>query len=209
MNYSADQVWGLAVRADTVNGGYCKEAVWGQSDSGEDKMIKTANKQLVKQWLIENQQPNEAEIAQGQEVRNYFNTFTMKVLTGKINDFERQALRLAQMDEFTGRHLLEFAIISCLPETARRDRSRQELNRDIYNSEQLIGAVGDVVTGDITVVSSRYSKDYNKFKIQAWMGESFVDFWHKDAIQGELRIKGKIKQHRDNNTTQLNFVKVL
>jgi hypothetical protein len=170
-------------------------------------MLKTANKMLVKQWLIENHQPNEAEIATGREIRHYFNGFLLKELSGKINDFERQALRIAQMDLFTGRNLLEFAIVSCLPDTARRDRSRTELNREIYSSEQLTGEVGEAVVGDITVVSSRYSKEYDKFKIQAWMGESFVDFWFSASLEGELRIKGKIKQHRGNKTTALNYVK--
>lgn len=207
MEYTAEQVWGLAVRADVINSGYVKESVWGQSDSGESRVVKEANKILVKQWLRDNVQPTADEVAQGQEVRRYFNTFTLKALMGKINDFERQALRIAQMDLFTGRNLLEFAIVSCLPETARRDQSRTELNREIYGSEQLQGEVGDTVVGDITVIASRYSKEYNKFKIQARMGDSFVDFWYKEAAVGELRVKGKIKQHRGNKTTQLNHVK--
>jgi hypothetical protein len=207
MEYSADQVWGLAVRADNTNGGYCQQSVWENSESGEAVMVKTANKLLVKQWLRENQQPNEQEIARGREVRNYFNSFLLREIAGKINDFERQALKIAQMDEFTGRNLLEFAIVSCLPSTMRRDQSRQELKREIQFSTQLAGEVGDVVVGDITVIDCRYSKEYNKFKVQARMGESFVDFWYKDRLEGELRIKGKIKAQRGNLTTQLNFVK--
>jgi hypothetical protein len=204
MEYTADQVWGLAVRADITNGGYCKEDVWhGTSPIVE----KTANKKLVKQWLIENRQPNEQEIARGREVRNYFNGFMLREIAGQINDFDRQALRIAQRDEFTGRDLLEFAIISCLPSTMRHDQSRQELKREIQFSTQLAGTEGDVIVGDITVIDSRYSKEYNKFKVTARMGESFVDFWYKDRLEGEVRIKGKIKAQRGNLTTQLNFVK--
>jgi hypothetical protein len=206
MEYTADQVWGLAVRADAINGGYIKDDHWDyQQDT--PVLTKTANKKLVKQWLIENIQPTEEEAAQGQEVRRYFNSFTLKALMGKINDFERQALRIAQIDQFTGRNLLEFAIVSCLPETARRDRSRTELTREIYGSEQLQGQIGDTIVGDIAVVSSRYSKEYNKFKIQGRMGDSFVDFWFSQELTGELRIKGKIKNQRGNKTTQLNYVK--
>jgi hypothetical protein len=209
MDYSADQVWGLAVRADGINGSYVKEDVWNY-ETDTAVLVKTANKKLVKTWLIDNQQPTEDEIAQGREVRRYFNTFTMKVLMGKISDFERQALRIAQMDEFTGRNLLEFAIISCLPETARRDRSQTALKTDIYHSEQLVGAVGDAVIGDITVVSSRYSREYNRYKIQAWLNNNcFVDFWHTQDLQGEYSVKAKIKQQRDNKTTQLNYVKIV
>ena len=93
MQFTADQVWGLAVKADALNEGYIKEAQWGPSDSGEDRKIKEANKVLVKEWLRSNTQPTEGEIASGREVRNSFNALTLKAITGKISDFERQALR--------------------------------------------------------------------------------------------------------------------
>lgn len=208
MQFTADQVWGLAVRADTINEGYCKESVWGQSDSGESKIIKTANKVMVKQWLREGASPTEAEVESGRKYRDYFKTFTLKALTGQINDFERTAMKIAAKDEFTGRDMLDFAIISCLPSVARRDQARTELKREIYASEQLTGNPGDYVTGDITVISTRFNPDYNKFKINARMGESFIDFWFSRELKGECRIKGKIKAVRGDKTTQLNFVKI-
>ena len=209
MQFTADQVWGLAVRADTINEGYCKEAVWGYSDSGESKMLKNANKILVKQWLRDNVQPTEAEVAKGQEYRAYFNTFTLKALTGQINDFEKQAMKIAAMDEFTGRNLLEFAVISCLPSVARRDQARTELKREIYQSEQLVGNVGDVIVGDVSVLTCRFNVNYNKWKVQARMGESFVDFWFNSELKGDARIKGKIKSVRGDKTTALNYVKII
>ena len=208
MEFTADQVWGLAVRADTINEGYCKEAVWGYSDSGESKMLKTANKMLVKQWLRDNVQPTEEEVTQGQEYRKFFGTYTLKALTGQLSDFDRQALKIAQMDSFTGRNMLEFAVISCLPATARREQARTDFKRELYSSEQLVGNVGDMIVGEITVVSSRFNPNYNKFRVQARMGESFVDFWHGQELKGELKIKGKIKAVRGDKTTQLHYVKI-
>ena len=208
--FTADQVWGLAVRADQLNGGYCKEPVFAATAThGIDynQKIKEANKILVKQWLRENAQPTAEEIAVGQECRRYFNTFTMKLLTGKINDFEQTALKIAQKDEFTGRDMLDFAVVSCLPSVARRDQAKNDLKRDIYASEQLQGAIGDEIVGDIDVVSTRYSNEYDKWRITARMGESFVDFWYKSDIKGTARIKGKIKNVRGDKTTQLNYVK--
>lgn len=209
VTYSADQVWGLAVRADTINEGYCKEGVWGQSDSGESKQLKTANKMLVKQWLRDDVQPNEAEVIKGREYRAFFNTYTMKALMGGLSDFDRQALKIAQMDEFTGRNMLEFAVVSCLPSCARREQARTELKREVFASTQIQAQIGDVIVGDIEVVSSRFNPEYNKHKIVARMGESFVDFWFgNSANKGDLlRIKGKVKQLRGDLTTQLNFVK--
>lgn len=210
MEFTADQVWGLAVRADTLNEGYCKEPVYAATAThgiSYDQVIKQPNKVLVKQWLRENVQPTAAEIELGQEYRRHFNTFTMKLLTGKINDFEQTALKISQKDQFTGRDMLDFAVISCLPSVARRDQQQTEARREIYHSEQLAGAVGDTVVGEITVLRTRFNPEYAKFKIHARMGDSFVDFWYGSELKGELKVKAKIKQHRGDKTTQLNYVK--
>ena len=210
--FTADQVWELAVRADTLNDGYCKEPVFAATAThGIDygQKIKEANKVLVKGWLRDNEQPTAEEIALGQQCRSYFNTFTLKALTGKINDFESTALKIAQKDEFTGRDMLDFAVVSCLPSVARRDQQRTDEKREIYQSEQLPGAVGDDIVLTINVIRTRYNPEYAKFKINARAGESFVDFWYKADLQGELRVKGKIKTQRGDKTTQLNYVKII
>ena len=61
----------------------------------------------------------------------------------------------------------------------------------------------------INVIRTRYNPEYAKFKINARAGESFVDFWYKADLQGELRVKGKIKTQRGDKTTQLNYVKII
>ena len=212
--FTADQVWGLAVAADRINEGYFKEPVWTQPDNdltGPMVLVKDANKLLVKQWLRTNNftAASEADIEKGREIRNYFNGFLLKQISGRINEFEQQALRIAQMDEFTGRNMLEFAIVSCLPSVMIRDQSRNELAREVRASTQLQGAVGDKIQGEIEIVKSYYSQEYNKFRITAKLVDSFVDFWYNTNIDAGSRvsIKAKIKSVRGDNTTQLNFVK--
>ena len=205
--FTADQVWGLAVEADRVNGGYLKEDLWDTAEAGV--RIKTANKVLVKQWLREERQPSVEDVEKGREIRHYFNGFLLKQISGKINDFERQALRIAQIDEFTSKNLLEFAIVSCLPSTQRRDVDKNALAAEVRNSTQLTGQVGDKIQGEIEIVKSYYSQEYNKFRITAKLVDSFVDFWYNTNIDAGSRvsIKAKIKSVRGDNTTQLNFVK--
>jgi len=212
--FTADQVWGLAVAADRINEGYFKEPVWTQPDNdltGPMVLVKDANKLMVKQWLRANNftAASEADIEKGREIRHYFNGFLLKELSGKINDFERQALKIAQMDEFTSRNLLEFAIISCLPSTQRRDVDKNVLAAEVRNSTQLTGAVGDKIQGEIEIVKSYYSQEYNKFRITAKLVDSFVDFWYNTNMDtgSKVSIKAKIKSVRGDNTTQLNFVK--
>jgi hypothetical protein len=174
-------------------------------------LVKDANKLLVKQWLRTNNftVATAEDIAKGREIRNYFNGFLLKQISGKINEFEQQALRIAQMDEFTGKHMLEFAVVSCLPSVMIRDQSRNELAREVRTSTQLQGAVGDKIQGEIEVVKCYYSKDYDKFRVTAKLVDSFVDFWYNSNLEAgdRVSIKAKIKSIRGDNTTQLNFVK--
>ena len=208
--FTADQIWGLAVAADRVNGGYFKEDVYVMENECQ-KRTKQANKMMVKQWLREGAftEATAEDVAKGQEIRNYFNGFLLKQISGKINDFEQQALRIAQMDEFTPKNMLEFAIVSCLPSVMLRDQSKNEIAREVRASTQLTGAVGDKIQGEIEVVKCYYSKDYNKFRVTAKLVDSFVDFWYNSNLEAgtRLSIKAKIKSVRGDKTTQLNFVK--
>jgi hypothetical protein len=206
MNYSADQVWGLAVRADTENNGYIKEPVYHAS---LDVVQKFPNKVLVKQWLRDNLQPTEQEITAGQEYRRFFNTYTLKAMMGKLSDFERQALRITQMDQFESKHMLEFAIVSSLPSISRREQARTDLKREVFASTQLTGQPGDRVSGMARIVTCNFSDNYGRYRVTAQMEESFVDFWSSTAVTGTVNIRAKIKQQRSDNTTQLNYVKVL
>ena len=198
----------MAVRADTQNDGYLKE---DRRSYDNETVITThaANKTLVKRWLTENIQPNDQEIQKGQEYRKFFNGFTLKALMGGLSDFERQALRIAQMDEFTNKNLLEFALVSCLPAAARREQARTDLKREVFSSAQLAGDTGDKVTGEIRVITCNYSQSYARYRVTAQLNESFVDFWFPREIKGSANITAKIKQQRSDNTTQLNYVKVL
>jgi hypothetical protein len=208
--FTADQVWGLAVAADRINGGYFKEDVYVMENECQ-KRITQANKLMVKQWLREGAftEATAGDIEKGREIRNYFNGFLLKQIAGKINEFEQQALRIAQMDEFTNRNMLEFAIVSCLPSVMLRDQSKNELAREVRNSTQLQGQVGDKIQGEIEIVKCYYSQEYNKFRITAKLVDSFVDFWYNSAMEqgSRVSIKAKIKSVRGDNTTQLNFVK--
>lgn len=210
MNFTAEQVWAAAAAADRINGGYVKEDVYVMENQCR-KLLTEANKVMVKRWLREGYfsdiEPEDYEA--GQRYRDYFKTFTLKALAGRLNDFEHTAMKIATMDEFTGRNLLEFAVISCLPSVARRDQQRMDLQREVYASVPLAGNQGDTVIGDVEVVNCNYNQNYNKFKVNARMGDSFVHFWYKDRIEGSVRIRAKIKDIRGDKTTALNYVKII
>jgi hypothetical protein len=208
--FTADQVWGAAAAAQRINGEYLKEDQGRYTDDGW-VVDKRANKMIVKDWLRNNDfsQITEVDYAAGRTARDHFKSYTLLALKGTLNEFQSTAMRIASMDEFTGKNMYEFSVVSCLPSVAVRDKDRSELKREIYASEQIKGQPGEVIIGDLNVVTARYNRDYNKYRIMGRMGEAFVDFWFSKALEGSVRIKGKIKQLRGDNTTQLNYVKII
>jgi len=210
MEFTAEQVWACAAAAERINGGYLKEDQW-MHNATPPYLDKTANKTLVKNWLRTSDfvELTEADYAAGREARQHFNSYTLLALKGAMNEFQVNAMKVAAMETFTGRNLYEFAIISCLPSVAARDRARNELSREIWFSDQLSYDVGDTVISDITVLSAAYVQDYGKFHIKARLNDSYVSFYFAAEMKkGEtVRIKAKVKAHRSDKTTQLNYVK--
>ena len=208
MQFTAEQVWACAAAAQRINGGYLKE---DQRDHHTGLVVKTANKLLVKDWLRTNDysQITAADTAEGIRARNHFKSYTLLAIAGRLNEFQTTAMQLAAKEEFTGRDMYDFAVISCLPSVSLRDAANAELKREIYTSEQLHGAEGDRIQGEVTVINTRFNPDYNRFKVRGRMGESFVDFWFGSALEGTVNIKAKIKSQRGDKTTELNYVKVL
>jgi hypothetical protein len=207
--FTADQVWAYAVTADRINGGYVKMDQWS---TDQQCVIKRANKMMVKEWLRQNYcgEDTEADWETGRRFRAHFNTYTFLALQGKLNDFQHQALKIAQMDKFTNKNMLEFAIISCLPDVARRDQAHRKFQQELYASEPIKGNEGDKISGYFTVEKCQFNANYNKFRVQGRMGESFVDFWFSRelSVGANLPIKGKIRRCRPDKSTQLNFVRV-
>ena len=210
MQFTAETVWACAAAAQRINDGYYKEDKW-EVVNDQARKVSDANKVMVKAWLRDQDysQITAADTAEGIRARNHFKSYTLLAIAGRLNEFQTTAMQLAAKEEFTGRDMYDFAVISCLPSVAVRDAANSELRREIYTSEQLQGDVGDAVVGDITVISARFNSDYNRYKITARMGESFVDFWFGKELEGTIRVKGKIKIQRGDKTTQLNYVKIV
>jgi hypothetical protein len=208
MKFTADQVWACAAAAQRINGGYFKEPVYAKT---LDVVEKEANKALVKEWLRSGNfsQITAADTAEGIRARNHFKSYTLLAIAGRLNEFQETAMKLAAKEEFTGRDMYDFAVISCLPSVSLRDAANAELKREIYTSEQLQGSEGDRIQGEVTVINTRFNSDYNRYKVRGRMGESFVDFWFGSSLEGTIKIRAKIKSQRGDKTTALNYVKIL
>ena len=208
--FTADQVFAAAMAAHRINDGYFKEDQWNTSTDAHFRS-KEANKLMVKRWIRTNDfvEVTAEDVEKGQLVRNHFRSYMFLAIAGKLNDFQAQAYKISQKDSFTERDGLEIAVASCLPMVYEKDRAKKEFMEALRDSTQLTGTMGDRIEGEIIVLDSRYNVNFNKWKISAKMVDSYIDFWYnKNIAKGTvLRIKGKIKAMRGDNTTQLNYVK--
>jgi hypothetical protein len=211
MSFAAETVWACAAAAHRINDGYIKEDQWRVTGQDSSELDKTSNKGLVKAWLRTTNYSHltEEDYAKGREYRDHFKGYTFMAIQGQLNDFQSQAFKIACMEEFTTRNMLEFAIISCLPSVAERDQDRTALKKEVYSSTQLESPEGSTIVTELHVISCKYSTTYGKWRTHGRINESFVDFWAgQEFVPGtDQKIKAKVKQHRDDKTTQLNFVK--
>jgi hypothetical protein len=211
MSFAAETVWACAAAAHRINNGYLKEDVW-MMNAVPPYLDKTANKSLVKAWLRTTNYSHltEEDYTKGREYRDHFKGYTFLAIQGQLNQFQSQAFKIATMDEFTTRSMLEFAIISCLPSVAERDQDRTALKKEVYGSTQLDSPEGSTIITELRVISSKFSSTYNKWRTHGCINnESYVDFWATDEfVPGtDQKIKAKVKQHRGDKTTALNYVK--
>lgn len=213
MEFTAEQVWACAAAADRINEGYCKEGEgYWDGETSQYVTTKEPNKALVKNWLREQNFAalTEEDWSNGRAYREHFKGYTLLAMTGKLNDFQLQVMKISAKDTFSGRDMLDFAIVSCLPSVVRRDRERLDIKREVVSSTQLQGREGDRVQGTVTVMSSQFSANYFKYRITARLGDSIVSFWlGYELVKGrDYAIRGRIKRQNSDGSTQLNFVKV-
>lgn len=211
MAFAAETVWACAAAAHRINDGYIKDDEW-MMNATPPYINKTANKSLVKNWLRTTNYSylTEEDYANGRDYRDHFKGYTFLAIQGQLNEFQSQAFKIATMEEFTSRSMLEFAIISCLPSVAERDKDRNALKKEVYGSTQLDSPEGSTIITELRVISCKFSSTYDKWRIHGCINnESYVDFWsNEEFVPGiDQKIKAKVKNHRGDKTTQLNYVK--
>lgn len=212
MSFTAATVWACAAAAHRINEGYIKDDVW-MMHAVPPYIAKRTNKAVVKDWLRTSNYSDliEEDYAKGEEYRTHFKGYAFLAIQGQLNDFQAQAFKIASKEEFTTRDMLDFAIVSCLPSVAERDQDRNALKKEVYHSTQLESPEGSTIITEMNVISCKFSSTYNKYRVHGRIGESFVDFWSQQGfVPGDdQKIKAKVKAHRGDKTTQLNYVKKL
>lgn len=201
--FSAEQVWVAAVTAQRINGEYLQN-----SDEWSSESPRLANKVLIKQWLYSDTIPAiDEDYQEAINCRNHIKGYLFLEIADTITDFQHLALKISQMESFTSHNLFEFSVIACLPMVMQMDLVRETVDIRPYLS--LPGNVGDRVNDTISIISSVYNENYRKHRVTAVLGESLVEFWSREHIEGYYHIDASIKSVNADHTTKLNLIKRL
>lgn len=213
--FSAELVWGASAAAQRINGEYLR------FDDVPEGFTATSPRRvnsrlLMTRFLADPSVITAADIERGREVRMFNQGFLMKQLNDKINEFEKNALKIAGAETFDvpGSNYA-FALIASAPASYERACVREEkktILAGLCADSKHIGVEGEKLPEtEVTVLRSVYSQKYNTFFITAAANKDVVFFAYKSEIKdgSKIKIKGRVKSHRDQGQTQLNRVKVV
>lgn len=211
--YNIDEIFAVAVAVNRFNGGYIKQNVFVENESGEIELKSMPNKDLVNNVLMGNE-TNITVTDQDREtaakVKRYCSGLTFKILAGKtLSDFERAMVRIAEMETTSSRY--DIAIISSLPSTYERSLIRMEQENRLRTKSGCISAiVGSKIEDEIEVVRCNYSFDWNTYYVTGIASDGIVFFAFKREVpvNSTIKIKGKVKAHKEDRT-QLSHVKIV
>ena len=196
----------IAVAADRVNGGYVKQAEYGDDYK---TVTRKANKYMVMDHIKGNEllAVTDADRKSAETMLTHFRGYLMLQLAGKLNDFQQTVFSVISKDEISIKNQYECSIVSCLPKVYRTDLQRKEIDAKKRNSTPI---QEDNFQGEIIVEACRYSVYYDKFRITARTENKILDFWYRESLESGMpyMIKGRVKARRADGTTQLNYVKI-
>lgn len=222
-NYATADVFTAACAAQRINGSYVKEThtvyqsgyPWLPDGSDAPYTIVEANKVLVRKWLSTNDTAHftEDDRLEAEAVRSYWQLKLFNILCGTANDYEKSAVEAASQDEVNSHDHKKIGIISSLPAAYERGLVRDkrlEVKQDASIGSQHFGSIGDAVVGKVEIIDCVYSQNWTCYYVTGKLDGNVVLFTLKESVEAgkTFPLKGKIKKHRDENITQLNYVKL-
>lgn len=204
--YNVSDVFAAACAAHRVNGGYLKTS---ELDD-EGNVVKHPNKYLIRDFLNSTFDVRDEDRDMGEKVMQFCQALTFKLLSDKrLSDFEATMLTIVEKQTTDSNY--DIAVVSSLPASYERSIVRKEQDVRLREASGCINAaVGNKVELDIEVVRCNYSNEWGVFYVTAITEGGVVFFARNSAVDvgSNIRIKGKVKRHKEDRT-QLSHVKVL
>ena len=210
-DFSANDVWAAAAKAQRINGRYLNKNHW---DNGKETIT---NRQLMLRYLEE---PH-ARLAlrdkhDGAKVRQYFQGLVFKMISGEyMSEFDKSAGEIAQKERIDTTY--DLAVIASLPGVYAKAIVRDAQNRRIrsLNNNKTLGKIGERMDLTVEVLKSVYSQKWGVYYTTCVTPNEEVLYFASANINPKpglsIKIRGTVKQHRvsdDGTQTQFNRVKV-
>lgn len=208
--YNVSDVFAAASAAYRINGSYLKSDDITFHKNGGHTINKLANKTLAHQFLKGAFDLRDEDREMGEKVRQHCNGLSFKIITGKtLSEFEQAMLSVA--DKETTDSNYDIAVVASLPASYERAQSRIQQDAMLREkSGTLTADIGSKVELDIEVVRCNYSNNWDTHFVTATVDNAVVFFASRNKLElgAELRIKGKVKAHKEDRT-QLSHVKIV
>jgi hypothetical protein len=149
----------------------------------------------------------------GQAVQSYWRMKMFAILSGNTNEYIANSVKYASMETIKINDYFIIACIASLPlgmEKGIVRDIRDEARQDAQMLSEHFGTVGEKVSGRVKVTSCFYSQKWQCYYMNGVVGTNVI-MWanaNKVEVDKEFNFTGKIKAHRENNVTQLNFVRL-
>lgn len=215
-------VFAAACAAQRINGEYAKETYckyennqWYRADGSEAPYTRiTANKILIRELLdARAAEVTDVDRAEAEAVRGYWQLKLFAVLSGDATGYIKSAVEAASADTVVDTDFMRLGLISSLPQGYERGMvrdQRDEVKQEVKMTSQHIGTIGATVSGKVEIIDCVWSKNYECFYVTGNMEGNMVLFIYKSKLDAgkQFQLRGKVKKHRDDNVTQLNYVKL-
>jgi hypothetical protein len=217
MQYPTRTVFAAAVHAHQVNDGYSSsrqvEDIRDELDNVIGEKIKHRNLDLVKQYLESNEVLPEACYTEADSIMDYYKGKLMDLMAGKLNSYSQSAM-IAANSEFVD-SLQQIGLIASLPKAYLQSNKFDSMLEARDYAQKLsvhFGQEGDAYSGAIQIIASIYSSKWFRHFHTAKdiQTNNVVNFSTNETLKigRVIHIKGRIKDHVDNNVTRLNYVKI-
>ena len=216
IQYSVAVVWAAAVAAHRINGNrYIKVTEW--DTQAEPPVIKhRTNREVFTELLANPDRLDAGDYQAGQECLDWVRgDVTFKALRGQLTDFDLSVQKVLAVEENFDSNIdkLALAVVPCLPASQARGLARAETDSRLRQTvNEHVSTVGSKVNLEVEVLKANYSQNYNTWFVTAIDNQNrsvFFSYRAPLSTGSKINIRGTVKAHRDNATTQLNRVTVL
>lgn len=218
-----EDIFAMACAAQRINGQYVKEthtvyengSPWLPDGSDAPFTLIKANKVMLREWIASNNltMVTDADRQEAEAVRGYWQLKLFNVLNETANDYEKASVTAAAAETISSHDHKNIGIIASLPQAYERGvlrDKRLEVRQEAAAMSKHFGRVGDAVAGKIRIIDCVYSQNWLCYYITGQFDGNMVMFSFKEKVDTDkvFNIRGKVKKHRDDNVTQLNYVKL-